>query len=173
MDLLAFCIAVTTTRRCWCHASPCCVPCISLLCATNPYCYPLSLVCRQYLNEEQVWSGLVFEVTQRLEEKLGLKHRCLMGQWWVDRPWRFLRLVCTDMRLWAAMAYNWRTRTCDMVLRCILPLLLVLAVVAVSMGVGIWEVQKQETAAHNATMSIRPTNTTNGTLSTNTAVSRL
>lgn len=136
-------------------------------------CCSTAWLCRQYLNEEQVWSGLVFEVTQRLEEKLGLKHRCLMGQWWVGRPWRFLWLVCTDMRFCAATAYNWRTRRCDMVLRCFLPLLLVLALVGVSMGVGIWELQQQEAAARNATISIRPTNTTNGTAVANTPVSGL
>jgi hypothetical protein len=120
------------------------------------------------LNEEQVWSGLVFEVTQRLEEKLGFKHRRLMGQWWAGKPWHFRRLKYTPMRLWAAMVYNWRTRTCDMVLRCILPLLLVLVVVAVSMGVGISELRKlADAAAYNTSItptSITPTNTTNSTL---------
>ncbi|WIA39860.1 hypothetical protein OEZ86_013307 [Tetradesmus obliquus] len=58
----------------------------------------------QYLNEEQVWSGLVVEVTQRLEEKLGSKQRRLMRHWWVASPWAWLRLLLTPMRLLAVVA---------------------------------------------------------------------
>ena len=94
----------------------------------------------QYLNEEQVWGGLVVEVTQRLEEKLGTQQRRLMRGWWVlVDPWRWLQLLLTPMRMCTAFAYNLKVRRWEVMLRCILPLLLVLAAVATGVGIGIQE----------------------------------
>lgn len=105
------------------------------------------------------------EVTQRLEEKLGHKQRRVMRGWWIISPWDFLRLLLVPMRLLAAFAYNWKTRRPDVILRCFLPVLLVLAVVGVCMGVGIWQLQQKAsnaTAPAAVTNSSKPTNTTTG-----------
>lgn len=145
----------------------CCayLPMLLLLPLVAVLCYIWPGVCRQYLNEEQVWSGLVVEVTQRLEEKLGSKQRRLMRYWWVVSPWAWLCLLLTPMRLLAGMAYNWKTRRLQLLLRCLLPLLLVLAVVAVCMGVGIRELQVQahEAMLANGTTNSPANSTANGT----------
>lgn len=122
---------------------------------------PLQTLCvllacyRQYLNEEQVWSGLVVEVTQRLEEKLGHKQRRLMRGWWIISPWDFLRLLLVPMRLLAGLAYNWKARRTDVVLRCILPSVLVLLVVGACMGFGIWELQQQAKAKAGSAVAVK------------------
>lgn len=69
------------------------------------------------------------EVTQRLEDKLSAKHRGRMRSWFKPLKFRaaWLKLCCTPMQLFTAFQYNWRTRAFDVVLRCLLPLLLVLA----------------------------------------------
>lgn len=131
--------------------------CCSFLSYTSLTAPPVCLG-RQYLTEEQVWSGLVVEVTQQLEEKLGRKQRRSMRQWWVFSPGQFL-LLFTPMRLLAAMTYNWRMRPLAMVLRCFLPLLLVLLAVGLGIGFGISELLKLEGA--NTTTVI---GTLNGTV---------
>lgn len=113
-----------------------------------------------------MWSGLVVEVTQRLEDKLGSKQRRLMRHWWVVSPWAWLCLLLTPMRLLAGAAYNWRTRRLQLLLRCLLPLLLVLAVVAVCMGVGIRELKVQ---AYNAMLSSSAINGTASSTANGTA----
>jgi uncharacterized membrane protein YcjF (UPF0283 family) len=93
-----------------------------------------------------VWSGLVVEITQRLEDKLSYKQRRAMQKWFTPRsaPWAYLRLCCTSMQLCTAFVYNWRTHHCALLLRCIFPLLLVLAIVVVCTVVGIWEINAQQ-----------------------------
>lgn len=99
---------------------------------------------RQYLTQTEVWSGLVVEVTQRLEDKLSSKQRGLMRNWFrcCSFPGAWLRLCLTPMQLCTAFQYNRRTRCCQVLLRCILPLVLVLAIVAACMYAGVWELQK-------------------------------
>jgi hypothetical protein len=101
--------------------------------------------CRQYLTQAEVWSGLVVEITQRLEDKLSYKQRRAMQKWFTpsEAPGAFLRLCCTPMQLCTAFAYNWHTRRCALLLRCILPLLLVLLIVVACTAVGIWEINAQ------------------------------
>jgi hypothetical protein len=55
----------------------------------------------------------------------------------------WLYLCLTPMQLCTAFKYNLCTRGCQVLLRCILPLLLVLAIVAACMYAGIWELQRQ------------------------------
>jgi len=153
---------------------------------------------RQYLTQAEVWSGLVVEVTQRLEDQLTSKQRSNMRQWSQLRSLldssqaqpsgsalssqpraarlaalaRRLRDVAhalgssaavqwvqlwTPMQLSLAFAYNWRTRRCDLILRCFLPLLLVLAIVGVCMGVGIWELKEQARTAQASRPGSAPT----------------
>jgi len=103
----------------------------------------VAATCRQYLTQTEVWSGLVVEVTQRLEEKLTFTQRSHMRQWFGSRALDWVQLWCKPMRMCLAFSYNWRTRRGDLIMRCFLPLLVALVLVGVGMGVGIWELTKQ------------------------------
>jgi len=61
---------------------------------------------RQYLNEEQVWGGLIVEVTQRLEEKLGWEERLRMMTWWRSAVLR-LRLLLVPQNMEVALKFSW------------------------------------------------------------------
>lgn len=77
---------------------------------------------REYLNEEQVWSGLIVEVVKRLEEKLGSENRALMRSWWRSCRWAIkLRL---NLRWLLAWQYNWQQRRAVMCITWLLPILL-------------------------------------------------
>jgi hypothetical protein len=125
----------------WQHNSHCLPTLLPTTVEASVRCPP----CRQYLAQAEVWSGLVVEITQRLEDKLSYKQRRAMQTWFTPRsaPWAYLRLCCTPMQLCTAFAYNWQTRRCGVLLRCVLPLLLVLAIVVVCTVVGIWEINAQ------------------------------
>jgi hypothetical protein len=88
-------------------------------------------------------------VTQRLEEKLAVRQRRQMRRWWVQWPWVWLHLLLMPMRWCAAVAYNLKTRRWELLLRCCLPLLLLVTAV----GVGIRELQLKAatTVANNNT----------------------
>lgn len=76
-----------------------------------------------------------------------MKHRCSMLWGWWRHTWapiRWLQLCCWPMALHAACAYNCRTRAMQVWLRCVLPLLLVLALIVTGTVVGIMELQAQQ-----------------------------
>jgi hypothetical protein len=80
-------------------------------------------LCRQYLNETEVWAGLVVEVVRQLEQQLG---------WW--------------QRRWLALRFHWRKSRMLLLLRLVLPLFAVLAVVATVMAYGIAKLNEHSTA---------------------------
>jgi hypothetical protein len=83
----------------------------------------LTFVClyntRQYLNETEVWAGLVVEVVKQLEQQLS---------------WGQRRLI--------ALRFHWQKNWLLLVLRLLLPTVAVLAVLAALMAYGIAKLNK-------------------------------
>lgn len=105
---------------------------------------PLRLLNRQYLNESEVWGGLVVEVTKSLEKSLGGGNRSMLRGWF--HPWLWPSswlLLSKPMRQWAAVRYNLRTRKLELLLRCVLPVLATLVVVGVLAWVGVAQIQRR------------------------------
>jgi hypothetical protein len=90
-------------------------------------------MCRQYLNETEVWAGLVVEVVRQLEQQLS------WGQ-----------------RRWLALRFHWRKSRMQLLLRLVLPLFSVLAVLATVMAYGIAKLNEHSTGtAREQTVSFR------------------
>jgi hypothetical protein len=100
---------------------------------------------REYLNEEQVWSGLIVEVIKRLEERLGPEHRASMRGWW--RSWQWAIKLRLNLRFLLAWQYNWQERCALMWIQWLLPILLaafILLPLAVYGSKQLWEMNKKD-----------------------------
>jgi hypothetical protein len=94
------------------------------------HCCFLASTTRQYLNETQVWAGLVVEVVKQLEGRLSWPQRRLL-----------------------ALRFHWRKNKLALVLRLVFPMFAVLAVLATLMAYGIVKINEHGgDAAEKATV---------------------